>query len=199
MSRLTRWIPTLRRLTRSERGAVLPLVAVSLPVLLGAGAVGVDIAHISVVRARLQAAADAAARASVSRIANPQKVEAVALEYARANMNPGNHGQILQPDDIVIGQWASEDGNAPSFSNAAVRDANAVRVTTRRSASNGNALDLALAPILGVARSDITATAVAAQLSDGSACVLSLADSGAGIRMNGAIDISAPSCGFAAH
>jgi len=194
-----RWMSVLRRLRGSERGAVLPLVAVSLPVLLGAGALGVDVAHIAVVRGQLQAAADAAARASVSQIANPDAAEDVALDYARANLDPEQHGQILTPDDIEIGSWRSEPGEPPSFTPAAAGEANAVRVTTRRASANNNPLELALAPILGVARSDITATAVAAQLSDGTACVLSLADSGAGIRMNGSIDIDASSCGFAAN
>jgi hypothetical protein len=58
----------IKLFSKSQKGAVSVLVALSLPVLLGAGALAVDLAYLHVVRNELQNDADAAALAGARKL-----------------------------------------------------------------------------------------------------------------------------------
>ena len=54
-------LPTYLQISRDRRGAIAPLVALTLPALIGAMALAVDVGFLYVEHQRLQIAADAAA------------------------------------------------------------------------------------------------------------------------------------------
>ena len=58
----------IRQFSHSQKGAVSVLVALTLPVLVGAGALAVDLAYLHVVRNQLQNDADAAALAGARKL-----------------------------------------------------------------------------------------------------------------------------------
>lgn len=58
----------IQQFSRSEKGAVSVLVALALPMLMGAGALAVDLAYLHVVRNELQNDADAAALAGARKL-----------------------------------------------------------------------------------------------------------------------------------
>lgn len=196
MPGISDFLRKLRRAARDERGGALPLVAVGVPMLFGAGAVGFDVAHLYAVRGQLQTTADIASRTAVNALPDEQAAIELAIEYAQRNMGEGDHGQVLSANDIEIGRW---DLQAGSFTRDGTTGVPSVRVVTRRSRANGNAVALALAPVLGVSEGDVTAASTAARVSDARACVLSLANSGAGIAANGNVTINASQCGLAAN
>lgn len=133
------------------------MTALLMVPILAMVAFAVDVGHIALERTRLQAAADAAALAAAVHLPNPDRVNQAALEFAAWN-DPGAK-RVLALSDVEIGVWDADTrtftptGPSPS--------ANAVRVTTRRSASNGNALKLIFAPILGRREIDVSTVAVA--------------------------------------
>lgn len=111
-------------------------------------------------------------------------------------MESGTHGQVLVAQDVVFGTW---DPDTRSFSAGGAVAPNAVRITTRRSAANGNAMAMILAPVLGTTEGNVNAEAIGARIEIGEACVLALAPTGNGITISGNVTIDALQCGFAAN
>jgi hypothetical protein len=73
-----------------------------------------------------------------------------------------NHGKVLDNSDVDFGHWTPDEG-IPGGGTWEPGDTpyNAVMVTTKRAEANGNKLDLALAPILGLGFLNIETSAVA--------------------------------------
>ncbi|WP_346959852.1 pilus assembly protein TadG-related protein [uncultured Arthrobacter sp.] len=95
-------IKSLSRRTRdSERGAAGVLVAVMMLVLIGAGAMAVDVGQIYAERAQLQNAADAGALAAAQRChSTPPDCPTQALPWAQ-EMTPGNSNDGATTVDSV--------------------------------------------------------------------------------------------------
>ncbi len=160
-------------LLRDRRGAVAALMALMLVMLLGMGALTIDMGFLWVLKNRLQATADAAALAGASQLPNeavvtavpsceagvdaPSTVQAAALDYACKNMPSAAHGMVLVADDVVLGNW---DVDTRTFT-AAGAPINALQVTTRRSTANGNEVPLFFAGVLGINGADVVAEATA--------------------------------------
>jgi Flp pilus assembly protein TadG len=72
----------MRRLGCDERGAILPIVAVSLPVLFGATALAIDFGRYLQVQQKLQAATDAAALAGAQGLSNGTSYTGLAQTYS---------------------------------------------------------------------------------------------------------------------
>ena len=147
----------LGRFLGERDGAIAAISAVSLVAILGMGAFAIDMSYAYSERNLLQVAASAAALAAAPELSDESEMIAKAREYVEANMPATSHGMVLESTDVVRGHWDPESETwmpgATPF--------NAVEVTTRRSDSNGNALDLFLAPILGMGSLDMEASAVA--------------------------------------
>lgn len=184
----------LRALSRDRRGAVLPVVAMTLSVLIGAGAVAVDASRLYVARGDLQKTADASARSAAWEVPGSDAVQQTAGNYAAQNMNPDIHGTVLAPGDAVVGSWSYIDRTFTPGQN----QANAVRVTMRQSGNNANAVELIFARVFGPDVADVSASAVATQI-DITACVLSLAPAGTGLEFNGGVSMDSQNCGLAAN
>jgi len=84
-----------RRLAADQRGSVVALVAVSMVVLLGFVALGVDAGLLYLERQRLNNVADVAALAAVQLLPHdPERAEAVAWEYLEKNGIPAGQGSV---------------------------------------------------------------------------------------------------------
>ena len=163
----------IKRLLGDERGAILIMTTVYLPVIVGFFSLAADMAYVLGMRNKLQVTADAAALAASTQLPSASSACAMAKSYASTNMPTGQFGNVLKQNttncsDVVIGTWTCATGQTCAASNF-VSDAsspcgnlcNAVQVTTRTSTTNGNALSLFFAPLIGINTFNVTATAVA--------------------------------------
>ena len=158
---LTRWSPT--EFLKDRNGASTIFVAFGLSALIGMAALAVDMSYFYVIRGKLQAAADAAALAAVTELADADKARSKAQEYATKNLSTSVHGTTLANSDVVLGNWDTETktftpGGAPE---------NAVFVTVRRSQQNNNDVPTFFARIMGVDTVDIETSATAMLVSNG--------------------------------
>jgi uncharacterized membrane protein len=152
----------------AQRGVVVIWFALLLPVLLGFTALAVDLACINLARVELQNAADAAALAGVLSVGGPvggpyswSNVESDARKVAQSNFVNG--AQIHQAT-IDMGYCTPSSPAAGLHAVDAGGDFPAVRVTIALSSTaNGGPLQLFFAPILGIASSDVQASAIAAR------------------------------------
>lgn len=175
-----------------QRGASMPLFAISLVAVVGAAAIGVDYARAVTLRQFLSNSADAAALAAVSRLPDTAAARAIALEYVEKNM-PEPYSGVLDPNDVEMGTWDSTTRLfTPLTDGSAV--ATAVRVTTRLAEDRGNQLATLFATVLGESSMDISARATAGR--GGPPCVMALdPTAGAALALGGSAALQAQGCG----
>ncbi|WP_394831295.1 pilus assembly protein TadG-related protein [Pendulispora rubella] len=162
----------VRRRAR-QRGAISVWFALVLVFVLGAFvALAVDVGHLWLVRSELQNAADSAALAGVRDLNGLATQYPFALSAARtygdANQANGTYANI-DPADVTLGRWDLDNRTftptlLPPYA------VNAVRVTARRTAAKGNAIDMYFAQLLGIGSQDVTAQAVAVGGGPSSTC-----------------------------
>lgn len=134
----------LRRL-----GAVAPLAACLMVPMLGMVAFAIDIGYVTVVRNRLQVAADAAAMAAIVKIGDTTVARTAAKNIALKNIAAGPGDYIsLQDSDIQFGNWNSTTRTWTANGTPA----NACRVSAKRMA-----LPLFFAPVIGKSTIDVVA------------------------------------------
>ena len=167
----------IRQHASKQKGAVTLLVALTLPILIGAAALAVDMAHLHVVRNELQNDADAAALAGARvlynsttgstdwSLAQAQAQAAIALNRAT--------GIQLTEGRVQTGYW-NLTGSATSLQGLpmtpTVNDAPAVQVTVRKAeGQNSGPVRTFLAGIMGTSTVPLQATAVAGVTSPGRA------------------------------
>ncbi len=156
---------TPERSRHSTQGVVLVWVALLLVVIIAFVGLAIDGSYLFFMRSKLQATADAAAAAGVTQVPTEERMRQIAKEYAEKNMPPGVHGTVLVDSDIIPGNW---DRFTQIFS-PGLDPINAVRVTTRRTQSNGNPVELFFASIVGFDESDVVGFATA-MVTGGSDC-----------------------------
>ena len=160
-------------LLRDERGAILIITTVYLPVIVGFFTMAVDMSYVLRTRNTLQVTAEAAALAGSMQLPTKANACPVAKTYATTNMPVAQYGNVLKQNtadcsDVVVGMWTCASGQTCAASNF-VPDAtsscgiqcNAVQVTTRMSAANSNSLPLAFASMIGIPTFDVVASAIA--------------------------------------
>jgi hypothetical protein len=89
------------RSLRNERGGVLVMVAVMLPVLLGFAALVIDVGHAYQLRRHLQASADAAALAGAQELPNVSNAEAAARAYDAAPDGRNERANLPEVTTVV--------------------------------------------------------------------------------------------------
>ncbi|MCE2783020.1 TadG family pilus assembly protein [Limnohabitans sp.] len=152
-----------------QKGAVTVLVALLLPVLLGVGALAVDLAYLHVVRNELQNDADAAALAGARKLYTQG---ASALNWTGAattasNAISLNHaaGHALTQGQVTTGYWdttQSAKGLQDQSMTPGPSDAPAVQVTLGKTdTQNQGPVQTFLASIWGVYAKPVRVTAVA--------------------------------------
>ncbi|NTU68667.1 MAG: hypothetical protein HGB02_07290 [Chlorobiaceae bacterium] len=154
-----------------QHGSASIWFALCMPVLLGFAALAIDLARINLTRVELQNAADAAALAGARSLSdtggNPYNwTEATATALDVARRNSANSARI-QDALIEMGYWNLQDPSLglrdPGTPGVPVTgDVPAIRTTVTISATQNNGpLKLFFAPILGIAESDVRASAIA--------------------------------------
>lgn len=165
--------------TRRRRATTVILVLVTLPVILGFGALAVDVGVLYGTRADLQNAADAAALAGVSALTTAEMMQVrmaageltsvrnVAMQevqsIAELNDSFGASQTAVEPRDVAIGWIDLGSATSPLQTGFAPAASNAVHVTVRRSEDSVNGpVHLFFAPIFGKRFGNVSASAVAA-------------------------------------
>ena len=166
------WTMRLMRACRivanDRRGSMAPLIAFGVVVGISGAALSVDLVRGSALQQSLHMAADAAALAAAARLPDAAAATDVALAYVETNMPATQYGRVLDPADVEFGLW---DPKTRTFT-AQAGTATAVRVTTRLSQQNENAVGTFFAGILGRGSIDVVASAIAGR--SGAPCVIAL-------------------------
>lgn len=151
----------LRELWFDRRGAFAPMTALVLTIVIGFGALTIDMGYNYVMRNRLQVTADSSALAGASQLEflpDQTLVVAEALDYADRNMDFTTYGNVLVPDDVVVGNW---DPSTRAFT-AGLDPMNAVRTVTRQEeAGESNPVPAFLGGVAGFSSYDISASSIA--------------------------------------
>lgn len=177
-------------LARDVRGSMAPLIAFGVIVGISGAALSVDLVRGSALQQSLHMAADAAALAAAARLPDTSAATDVALAYVEKNMPAAQYGRVLDPADVEFGLW---DPKTRAFTPQS-GTATAVRVTTRLSEQNENAVGTFFAGILGRRSIDVAASAIAGR--GGAPCVIALDPAAKGsttLKTNAAIE--ATGCG----
>lgn len=165
----------IRRFSKSQKGAVSVLVALALPVLVGAGALAVDLAYLHVVRNELQNDADAAALAGARKLYTNG---ASALNWSGAANTANNAialnraaGHALSDGQVHTGYWDTTQaatGLQGLPMTPGTNDVPAVQVSLGKSeGQNQGPVRTFLASIWGVFAKPVRVTAVAGVSSPG--------------------------------
>ena len=166
-----RTIPNSQK--QQRRGAIIPFVAVLLPLFLIMVAFAIDFGVISVADQQLQNAADAGAVAALTAYQrNPANGYQAALETMNAHLFLGDNLEFDVVQSIEYGQFNAETkqfiviprtsgSNVIANGETIPQGAQAVRVRLIRSPENDNAVNLFFAPIIGVERATVVAEAIA--------------------------------------
>lgn len=143
-----------------RRGAVLVMTMVIFVTLLAMAALTIDVGYMFNVRAELQNAADAAALAGASGLPlGPIEVRKRAKEYAKLHV--GMAKPDVQDKDVYLGRWDASTKKFTVLTGAFESDADGVRVVAQMSQARGNPIKFFFAPILGVYKKDVSASATA--------------------------------------
>lgn len=141
---------------------VLIYSVILLVVLLGFASFAVDYGRVQVVKLQLHRTADAAARAAASSLSSGiTATQNAASTVAAANTADGSAVAIDTASDVEFGTWTASSKTFTVLSGNARTNANAVRVTCRRTAARGNAVPLLFARAVGKSACDVTASAIA--------------------------------------
>lgn len=152
MSARRRWWCRLRD---DETGAVAIYFAVGAPMLVGLTALSVDVGLVNLMENRLQITADAAALAGAGMLPDETAAGTRAQEIARANIPDEGGTTVVAASDVEIGHFEDD------VFTAGAADPNAVRVTARRAAANGNPFDLLAGRLLAFGPLDLEGVAIA--------------------------------------
>lgn len=154
--------------TRRRRGVVAVQVAVMLVVLIGFAALTIDVGVLYNTRQDLQRTADAAALAAAAKLSDYSEgspisvATAAALEFTEANYVFGGTVTLDTETDVVFGRASLNNSTGRyDFTETTVMP-NAVRVRVRKTQGSPNgAAQLFFAKVLGIAESDVQASAMA--------------------------------------
>lgn len=152
-----------RNLNKQRRGVALIWLAISLIVLIGFVALGIDIGRVKLARTELQVAADAAARAGAWIVPEQRFDDGVARAEALMEANDAGGAPVafdVNQDDLVYGIWWRNTRTfEPLYDDDRVR-ANAILIRTWRHSQRGNPLPLGFAAVVGFDTFDVAAVAV---------------------------------------
>ncbi len=154
---------------RDTSGASFIYIAFMLTVLAGVTALSVEYGNALRVRAQLQSTAELAAIAAANALPDETAARTAAISYAETNLPIAQNGNVLASSDVEFGNW---DVSTKAFTVSAT-PTNAVRVTTRRSAANNNALGAGFGAIFGTTEFNLSRSAVAS-IGTSPACMIAL-------------------------
>lgn len=142
-----------RRPSRKPRGAMLVLIAITIPLFLIMAAFTVDVAWMQLVRTQLRTATDAACRAGAKELSLSQDEDAArarAKEAALRNLVAGEPLELADAD-IEIGEAAQSSSSSRFTFSIGGSRLNAVRVNGKRTDDSlTGPVDLMFAGVLGI-------------------------------------------------
>ena len=150
-----------------RKGAMLVLIAFTLPLIVMMAAFAIDTAWMQLVRTELRTATDAAARAGAKTLSlrqNEAAARAAAIDAASRNQVAGTPLQV-RGGEVEIGQASQSSRNSRFVFAPGGTRKNAIRVNGNRTAgSAGGPVDLFLGRVMGVSSFEPTQTATSTQL-----------------------------------
>lgn len=166
---------TRRIIFHNERGVALVYLALTLVVLMGMGALAVDMSYMYVAKSQLQNAADAAALAGAAKLRGRPILQCYSARsysqtYALRNRAAGQSVTVDLNDsndsngDIVICCW---NGSSCDNNSTTCTEPNSVQVTTRRTGDTGTGIASTtliptfFAKVIGISQLGVKATATA--------------------------------------
>jgi uncharacterized protein YdeI (BOF family) len=146
------------RSTNNRKGLGLIWCMMVLLVLCGLTSLAIDMGRVALVKTQLRAAADAAALAAGNYVGDRATARSIAAATAKLNKADGA-AVVIDPNvDVEFVNW-NESSRTYTVSGAS-DVANAVKVTARRIAARGNAVDLPFAKMLGANTCDVSAETI---------------------------------------
>ena len=146
----------------ARRGAILVWAALCLVIVAGFLAFTVDFGYLVVTECELQNAADAGALSGARALPKGRAAAMKAsVEWIAKNLAANESVQTVPGEDVEVGLWEEGTATFTALPESSSKTPNAVRVTCRRSAARGNALNLFFAPLLGIDSANLSANAVA--------------------------------------
>ncbi len=146
-----------REFLNDEQGAGTIMGLLWFILLVGITGMAVDITNGFRSQTMLQATADASALAAVIDLPDEAAAVATAVAYSATNMATDDYGTVLLDADVDIGSW---DPSTHIFTDGAALP-DAVRVRTRRSFENENAMPVNFLRIIGLMNWNVTTYAIA--------------------------------------
>ncbi len=152
-------IKKTRRERLNERGIGLFIVAASLVVLLGVGALAVDLGALYVARSEAQRAADSSALAAASKLIESGFTSGFVTQATAEN--------LARQEAITIGGQNTVGGDPAVIAagdvvfDFSVPENPLVTVTVRRTAATNNPMPTFFAKVFGISEVDVTAAATA--------------------------------------
>src|SRR5688500_15024566 len=146
------------KLTRRRWGNIAILSVTLMAIMMGMVAFAVDIGYIAHAHTELQRTADAVALAAAAKL--PDQTAAKTAGKATAQSNSSTISPTLTDANFEFGHW-SRFTSSFTTPTPRYRSTNAVRVTVKRTAANGNPLNLFYGRVLGKQTTDVTITSVA--------------------------------------
>ena len=156
---------TLNQRTKKaeRRGSIAVLAAFFLVVAIAFMAFSIDYGYIVVTESQLQNAADAGALSGARALPKGREAAIAAAQlWAAKNVAGGQSVATFISEDVEIGFWDEDTASFLVLPADSAESPNAVRVTCKRTASQGNPLNLFFAPIIGTTHANLTVSAVAA-------------------------------------
>jgi len=146
---------------RRARGTALVLIVTSMIVLIGLTSLAVDVGRVQIAKTELQRAADASARYAVSLVGSSVATVRAAAKDAADDNKVDSSALILANNDIEFGTWSRQARTFTVLTGNARANANAIRITARRTRATGNAIPLVFGQIFGTQFCDVTARSTA--------------------------------------
>ena len=146
-----------RRFLSDEHGGGTIMGLLWFILLVGITGMAVDVTNGFRSQTMLQATADASALAAAIDLPDGAVAVATAVAYSATNMAVDDYGTVLIDADVDIGNW---DASTHIFSTGALVP-DAVRVRTRRSFENENAVPVNFLRIIGLMNWNVTTYAIA--------------------------------------
>ena len=146
-----------------RHGTVMIYATVGTVAFAAMVSLAVDVAHVRMVKRELQQASDAAARYAAAGMQSSGVTAAQnnAVAAAANNTADGSAVVVNPQNDVEFGTWDPANHTFTVLSGAARANANAVRVTCRRTGARSDPVSLSFGPVIGKSTADVSAQSVA--------------------------------------
>ena len=148
---------------RQLHGSVLIYTTIGMVAFAGFVSLGIDVAHVRMVKIQLQTAADASARYAIMGLESSGVAAAQnnAVTAAGENTADGTSVTVDPNQDVDFGTWDPSHQTFTVLTGPQRSSANAVRVWARRTTARGDPVSLFFAPVIGKSSSDVTVSSIA--------------------------------------